>query len=99
MFKVKMEWELTNGQKYESWTIPWEIAQAEKDTGQTLFSVIKNEQPPTLDQQFRLCYQMQKRLDDKPVGTFENWRQNVVHIFARDFEATNFTQPEVSTDI
>jgi hypothetical protein len=42
---------------------------------------------------------MQKRLDDKPVGTFETWRQNVVHIFARDFEATNFTQPEVSTGI
>lgn len=94
-----MEWELVNGKKFTAWTIPWEIAQAEKEVGTTIFETIKNEQPPTLEHQFYLCWQMQKRLDDKPVGKFEDWRTSVVHIFAKDFSQTNFTKPEASKEL
>jgi hypothetical protein len=99
MFKIKMEWELANGKKFTEWTIPWEIAQAEKETGATFYSLIKQEQPPSLEQQFALCYQMQRRIDDKPVGSYEAWRSNVTHIFARDFESTNFTKLEASKEL
>jgi len=98
MIKIKVEWELTNGKKFEAWTIPWDIAEAEKATGQTLYSVIKQGEPPSIEQQFYLAYNIQKRIDDRPVGSFETWKSTVVHIFARDFEQTNFTQPEASTE-
>jgi hypothetical protein len=42
---------------------------------------------------------MQRRLSDKPVGRFEDWRSQVVHINSKDFATTNFTQPEVSKEL
>jgi hypothetical protein len=56
--------------------------------------LFKRELPPSIEQQFWLAYQMQKRLSDKPVGRFEDWRSSVVHINSKDFATTNFTQPE-----
>lgn len=32
MFKIQIEWKLADGKSFEEWTIPWEIAQAEKET-------------------------------------------------------------------
>lgn len=94
MFKIKLEWTLTDGKQYEEWTIPWEIAMAEKETGIAFIKQFKDGLPPSLEQQFWLAYQIQKRLDVKPVGKFEDWRSKVVHINAKDFETTNFTKPE-----
>lgn len=99
MFKIKMEWELTNGKKYSDWTIPWDIAEAEAATGITLYTQVMASLPPTMEQQFRICYSMQKRLDEKPIGRFEDWRNNVIHITAKDFENTNFTKLEASTEV
>jgi hypothetical protein len=98
MFKIKLEWTLENGKSYEDWTIPWEIATAEKETGTSFIKQFKEELPPSLEQQFWLAYQMQRRLSDKPVGRFEDWRSSVVHINAKDFETTNFTKPEASPE-
>jgi hypothetical protein len=42
---------------------------------------------------------MQKRLSDKPVGKFEDWRSSVVHINSKDFATTNFTKPEASKEV
>jgi len=98
MFKIKMEWELNNGKKFSEWTIPWDIAYAEKETGETLYSIIIKEAPPTLEQQFHMAYNIQRRITDKPVGSFENWKSSVVHILSKDFQTTNFTNPEASTD-
>jgi len=99
MFKIKIEWTLTNGKSYEEWTIPWEIAQAEKETSTTFLELFKRELPPSIEQQFWLAYQMQKRLSDKPVGRFEDWRSSVVHINSKDFATTNFTKPEASKEV
>lgn len=99
MFKIKLEWKLQDGRQFEEWSIPWEIAQAEKETGSTFLEQFKKELPPTLEQQFRIAYQIQRRVSDKPVGKFEDWRGNVVHINAKDFETTGFTQPEVSEEL
>ena len=99
MFKIQIEWTLANGKSYEEWTIPWEIAQAEKETETTFLELFKRELPPSIEQQFWLAYQMQKRISDKPVGKFEDWRSQVIHINAKDFETTNFTQPEVSKEL
>ena len=96
---MKLEWTLANGKTYEEWTIPWEIAVAEKETSTSFLKQFKEELPPSLEQQFWLAYQMQKRLSDKPVGKFEDWRSQVIHINAKDFETTNFTQPEVSKEL
>jgi hypothetical protein len=62
MFKIQIEWKLANGKSYEEWTIPWEIAQAEKETNTTFLELFKRELPPSLEQQFWLAYQMQKIL-------------------------------------
>ena len=94
MFKIKIEWTLANGKSFEEWTIPWEIAQAEKETGTTFLELFKRELPPSIEQQFWLAYQMQRRISDKPVGKFEDWRSQVAHINSKDFATTNFTQPE-----
>ena len=99
MFKMKLEWTLENGKTFEEWTIPWEIAVAEKETSTSFLKQFKEELPPSLEQQFWLAYQMQKRLSDKPVGKFEDLRSQVIHINAKDFETTNFTQPEVSKEL
>jgi hypothetical protein len=99
MFKMKLEWTLENGKTFEEWTIPWEIAVAEKETSTSFLKQFKEELPPSLEQQFWLAYQIQKRISDKPVGKFEDWRSQVVHINAKDFETTNFTQPEVSKEL
>ena len=96
---MKLEWTLENGKTFEEWTIPWEIAVAEKETSTSFLKQFKEELPPSLEQQFWLAYQMQKRLSDKPVGKFEDWRSQVIHINAKDFETTNFTQPEVSKEL
>jgi hypothetical protein len=42
---------------------------------------------------------MQRRISDKPVGRFEDWRSSVVHINSKDFATTNFIQPEVSKEL
>lgn len=94
MFKIKLEWNMTDGKSYEEWTIPWEIAQAEKETGISFIKQFKEGLPPSLEHQFWLAYQIQKRINDRPIGKFEDWRSKVVHINAKDFETTNFTQPE-----
>jgi hypothetical protein len=99
MFKIQIEWTLANGKSYEEWTIPWEIAQAEKETKTTFLELFKRELPPSIEQQFWLAYQMQKRISDKPVGKFEDWRSQVVHINSKDFATTNFTQPEASKEL
>jgi hypothetical protein len=99
MFKMKLEWTLENGKTFEEWTIPWEIAVAEKETSTSFLKQFKEELPPSLEQQFWLAYQIQRRISDKPVGKFEDWRSQVVHINAKDFETTNFTQPEVSKEL
>lgn len=96
---MKLEWTLENGKTFEEWTIPWEIAVAEKETSTSFLKQFKEELPPSLEQQFWLAYQIQKRISDKPVGKFEDWRSQVVHINAKDFETTNFTQPEVSKEL
>lgn len=94
-----MEWTLQDGRQFEEWSIPWEIAQAEKESGETLMEHFKKNNLPSLEQQFRIAYQIQGRISDKPTGKFENWRQNVVHINAKDFETTGFTKPEVSKEL
>ena len=99
MLKMKLEWTLINGKTYEEWTIPWEIAVAEKETSTSFIKQFKEELPPSLEQQFWLAYQIQRRVSDKPVGKFEDWRSQIVHINAKDFETTNFTQPEVSKEL
>ena len=99
MFKIQIEWKLADGKSFEEWTIPWEIAQAEKETGTTFLELFKQGKHPTLEQQFWLAYQVQKRISDKPVGKFEDWRSSVVHINSKDIESTNFTQPEVSKEL
>ena len=91
---MKLEWTLENGKTFEEWTIPWEIAVAEKETSTSFLKQFKEELPPSLEQQFWLAYQIQRRISDKPVGKIEDWRSQVVHINAKDFETTNFTQPE-----
>jgi hypothetical protein len=62
MFKIQIEWTLANGKSYEEWTIPWEIAQAEKETKTTFLELFKRELPPSLEQQFWLAYQMQQQI-------------------------------------
>jgi len=94
MFKIKLEWTLTDGKSYEEWTIPWEIAMAEKETGTAFIKQFQDGLPPSLEQQFWLAFQIQRRTSDKPIGKFEDWRSKVVHINAKDFETTNFTKPE-----
>ncbi len=43
MFKIQIEWTLANGKSYEEWTIPWEIAQAEKETKTSFIESFKKE--------------------------------------------------------
>ena len=93
-----MEWE-HNGNKFEEWTVPWDIAEAEIQTGTTFMERAMQDKPPTLEQFFWVAYSIQKRISTKPVGKFEDWRQGVVHVIGKNTGATNFTQPEASAEL
>jgi hypothetical protein len=97
MIKMKLEWE-HNGKKFEEWTLPWDIAEAEAITETQVVERLGKRLPPTLAQLFHIAYSIQKRISDKPVGKFEDWRTGVVHITSNSYDATNFTQPEVSQE-
>lgn len=94
MFKIQMEWE-HNGKRFEEWSLPWDIAEAEIQTETTFAEQAMQGKPPTVAQLFWVAYTIQKRTSDKPIGKFEDWRTGVVHIVGKGFDATNFTQPEV----
>jgi hypothetical protein len=99
MIKIQMEWELANGQTFTEWTIPWEIAEAETATGVVLQSLAANKSEPSLDFLFQCAYQIQKRIDDKPTGSFDAWKKNVVHLEAVDYQKSNFTKLEASKEL
>ncbi len=93
MLKLKIKWELESGESFEEWTIPYEIAEVEKEffngkpaiqsfieLGEASYSIL-----------FFLAYRIQKRISDKPIPAFNLWVTKVTGI-----ERTDFDHPKLS---
>ena len=97
MLKLKLTWELETGEKFEEWTRPIELAQAEKELyeNKSIFKIIIEQKQPSQTLLLFLAHKMQQRVTQK-VENFETWKNKVTDIAASDFEIANFTKPEVS---
>lgn len=97
MLKLKLAWELETGERFEEWTRPIELSLAEKElySGKSVIKILTEESAPSSTFLLFLGHKIQQRVTKK-VENFEVWRSKVTDIAAVDFEAGNFTKPEVS---
>ena len=94
MLKLKLIWELETGERFEDWTIPFELALAEKElfNGKAITKVLQDENVPSNSLLLFLGHKIQQRVTKK-VENFDIWKTKVTSIAAVDFETANFTKP------
>ena len=97
MLKLKLSWELDTGEQFEEWTIPFELALAEKEiyNGKPITTALRDAESPSNNLLLFLAHKIQQRVTKK-VENFDIWKSKVTDIAASDFETANFTKPEVS---
>jgi hypothetical protein len=97
MLKLRIQWELETGEKFDEWTRPIEIAQAEKEfyEGKSLLKVLRDQGTASNQLCLFLGHKIQQRITNK-IEAFDTWTKKVLVIAATDLETPNFTKPEVS---
>ena len=97
MIKIRIQWELETGEKFDEWTRPVELAQAEKELfdGKSILKVLREEGSSSSSDCLFLAHKIQQRVTNK-IEAFDVWKKKVLDIAATEFENPNFTKPEVS---
>lgn len=93
MLKLKIYWELETGEKFEEWTIPLELALAEKEfyNGKNITGVLADEKEPSTTLLLFLAHKIHKRISDKPIPAYELWATKIIRV-----EATDLSHPKLS---
>lgn len=93
MFKLKIKWELETGESFEEWTIPYEIAELEKEffNGKPAIQSLIELGEASYVILFFLAYKIQKRISTKPIPAFNVWATTVTGI-----ERTDWDHPKAS---
>ena len=99
MLKLKLIWELETGERFEDWTIPFELALAEKElfNGKAITKVLQEENVPSNNLLLFLGHKIQQRVTKKNEN-YDVWKTKVTSIAVVDFETANFTKP-VQSDV
>jgi hypothetical protein len=97
MIKLRIQWELETGEKFDEWTRPVELAQAEKELfeGKSILKVLREEGSASHSLCLFLGHKMQQRVTNK-IENFDLWKKKVLDIGATEYDNPNFTKPEVS---
>jgi hypothetical protein len=87
MLKLKIYWQLETGEEFEEWTIPLELALAEKEiyNGKPITTALAQDQNPSNTLLLFLAYKIQKRITGKPVAPYDLWATKVTSVEFRDF--------------
>ena len=95
MLKLKIYWELETGEQYEEWTIPLELALAEKEiyNGKPITTALSEDQNPSNSLLLFLAYKIQKRVTGKPVPPYDLWATKVTSVEFKDFDHPKLSRP------
>jgi len=88
MLKLQIAWTLETGEVYEEWTIPLELALAEKEiyNGKPITTALSEDQNPSNTLLLFLAYKIQKRVSGKPVPPYDLWATKVTDVQFKDFD-------------
>ena len=93
MLKLKLSWELDTGEQFEEWTIPFELALAEKEiyNGKPITTALRDAESPSNNLLLFLAHKMQKRVTQKQVPIFDVWATKVIDIQFKDLDHPKVT--------
>ena len=93
MLKLKLSWELDTGEQFEEWTIPFELALAEKEiyNGKPITTALRDAESPSNNLLLFLAHKMQKRVTQKPVPIFDVWATKVTDVQFKDLDHPKVT--------
>lgn len=96
MIKLKITWEMEDGSKFEEWTRPIELANAEKDLygGKSIIVTLRDEQSPSNNLIMYLAHKIHQRISDKPVGNFDQWSKKIIEVGMPEFDLPKGSSPE-----
>jgi len=94
MIKLKLEWELENGERYEEWTLPAELADAEIEVlkGRSIIKYLRDEETPSQQLLLYLAHKLHPRVSGKPISNLESWRKKVTWVEISDFDVPKKVQ-------
>jgi len=93
MLKLKIAWTLETGEQYEEWTIPFELALAEKEifNGKPITTALRDAESPSNNLLLFLAHKIQKRKSEKPIPVFDVWATKVTDIQFKDLDHPKVT--------
>jgi hypothetical protein len=93
MLKLKLSWELDTGEQFEEWTIPFELALAEKEiyNGKPITTALRDAESPSNNLLLFLAHKMQKRITQKSIPIFDVWATKVIDIQFKDLDHPKVT--------
>jgi hypothetical protein len=96
MIKLKLTWEMEDGSKFEEWTRPIELANAERDLygGKSIIAILRDEQSTSQGLMMYLAHKIHQRISDKPIGNLEQWSKKIIEIGMPEFDLPKGSSPE-----
>ena len=93
MLKLKLSWELDTGEQFEEWTIPFELALAEKEiyNGKPITTALRDAESPSNNLLLFLAHKIQKRITQKPMPAFDVWATKVTDVQFKDLDHPKVT--------
>jgi hypothetical protein len=93
MLKLQIAWTLDTGETYEEWTIPFELALAEKEiyNGKPITTALRDAESPSNNLLLFLAHKIQKRVTQKPVLAFDVWATKVTDVQFKDLDHPKVT--------
>ena len=93
MIKLKLSWTLDTGEVYEDWTLPIELAMAEKElfNGKPITTALRDAESPSNQLLLFLAHKIQKRVTQKPIPQFDVWAAKVTDIQFKDVDHPKVT--------
>ena len=93
MLKLQIAWTLDTGEVYEEWTIPFELALAEKEiyNGKPITTALRDAESPSNNLLLFLAHKIQKRVSGKPVAPFDVWATKVIDVQFKDLDHPKVT--------
>lgn len=87
---------MEDGSKFDEWTIPIELAIAERELykGRSIVAVLREEEVPSNHLMLFLAHKIHTRISEKPVGNFDAWCKKVVNIHIPEFDVPKDWTPE-----
>ena len=87
---------MEDGSKFEEWTRPIELANAEKDLygGKSIIVTLRDEQSPSNNLIMYLAHKIHQRISDKPVGNFDQWSKKIIEVGMPEFDLPKGSSPE-----